>query len=481
MEMLDAEFEEIPLSPPTQETRAQDGSHWPIIAAGATGLVAVLVLALVGRLDALAVVAALTAVAVVTGACVFAADRSGTVRYHALRSASVPGAGEPPPFRALVDALPDPILVISATEADDVTSRRYMFANLAAAELLRLERGEGLLVNAIRDPAVLEVADQALFADREGQCVYETSGVQPRTLHAYARPLGLALDGRKLGLLVFRDETETRQVERTRVDFLANASHELRTPLASLTGFIETLRGHAKDDPAARERFLGIMQAQAARMSRLIDDLMSLSRIELAEHIAPAERTDLADCVQEVIEASAPIAERNGVELNVSLPGKDEVQVVGERDQLVEVVQNLVDNAIKYSAPGQAVEVVVEASLSSEAASAPIRPGLARFSLLTPDAPAACYAVLRVSDHGPGMAREHLPRLTERFYRVEGQKSGERAGSGLGLAIVKHIVNRHRGGLIVESAPGQGAAFTVYLPLLAPRAETGPADVAKVS
>ena len=468
-------------APQTQQTRAQEGSPWPIVAAGAAGLLTVLALALVEHFAPLTAVLALAAVAAATAVCVLAAERAGAASYDDHGRAAAPGSSEPTPFRSLVDALPDPILVISGAAPDHVTSRRYLFANLAAAQLLRLEGGEGLLVNAIRDPAVLEVADQALFGGRDAACVYETTGVQPRTLHAYARPLEPAADGRKLALLVFRDETETRQVERTRVDFLANASHELRTPLASLTGFIETLRGHAKDDPAARDRFLAIMQAQAERMSRLIDDLMSLSRIELAEHIAPADRVDLGACAQDVVEASTPIAERLGVELKLRLPRKGAALVAGERDQIVQVVQNLVDNGIKYSGPGQVVDVVVQADLSPEAAAAPFRPGAARFSLLTPDAPSPAYAALRISDRGPGMEREHLPRLTERFYRVEGQKSGERAGSGLGLAIVKHIVNRHRGGLTVESAIGEGTAFTVYLPQLA-AAEAPPAgDVAKVS
>jgi two-component system phosphate regulon sensor histidine kinase PhoR len=473
--------EEIRLSlQPPEETRVVDASAWPIIAAGAAGLATVVALALLARLDALTAVAAGAVVVAATAICVFAADRSGEARYLELRSAAS-GAGEPPPFGSLVNALPDPILVISATEPEDLTSRRYIFANSAAGQLLRIERGEGLLVNAIRDPGVLDVVDRALFEGQDAECVYETSGVQPRTLHAYARPIGLALDGRKLAVLVFRDETELRQVERTRVDFLANASHELRTPLASLTGFIETLRGHAKDDPGARERFLGIMQSQAERMSRLIEDLMSLSRIELAEHIAPATPVDLVACVQDVVEASAPLAERNGVTLKVKLPRKGTATAAGDRDQIVQVVQNLVDNAVKYSPRGATVDVVMQANLSPEAASAPFRPGTARLSLLTPDARAPAYVALRVSDRGPGMGREHLPRLTERFYRVEGQKSGERSGSGLGLAIVKHIVNRHRGGFTVESAPGVGTTFSCYLPMLPVSVTERSPDVAKVS
>jgi two-component system phosphate regulon sensor histidine kinase PhoR len=467
--------------PPPDDAHAAQPSAWPIIAAGAAGLVALAVVALGQRLDPLIGASAAAIIGGATAVCVFAADRSGEARYRQLMREQAQRMGEPPPFAGLVNALPDPIVVISALEPDDVTSRRYIFANAAARDLLRIERPEGLLVNAIRDPEVLEAVDKALFAARDAECIYESGGVQTLTLRGYARPLGLALDGRKLALLVFRDETEMRQVERTRADFLANASHELRTPLASLSGFIETLRGHAKDDPAARERFLSIMQAQAGRMSRLIDDLMSLSRIELGEHIAPADLVDLAGCVSDVLDASGPIAAQRGVSLKAKLPRKGSAKVAGDRDQILQVIQNLVDNAVKYSPDGASVEVVLQAGLSPDAANAPSRPGAARLPLLAPDTPAAAYAALRVSDRGAGIPREHLPRLTERFYRVEGQKSGERSGSGLGLAIVKHIVNRHRGGLTVESSVGRGTTFTVYLPMQRARAETAAQAVAKVS
>lgn len=472
-------FRRFSLSDPM---RSNPSNAWPIMAAGGVGVLAVGVLAATQGLDLLTALAAAAAVAGGAAVCVFAADRSGEARYRELMRTAQTRAGEPPPFASLVNALPDPILVVSATEPDDLTSRRYVFANAAARELLRIERGEGLLVNAIRDPDVLDAVDRALFAGQDAECVYEAGGAQTRTLRTYARPLGLALDGRRLAVLMFRDETEIRQVERTRVDFLANASHELRTPLASLSGFIETLRGHAKDDPGARDRFLSIMQVQAARMSRLVDDLMSLSRIELGEHIAPHDEVDLAACVSDVLDASAPIAERRGIKLKIKLPRRGAARAPGDRDQLLQVIQNLVDNAMKYSPDGGVVEVALQAMLSPEAASAPYRPGAARLSLLAPDVLAPAYAALRVSDRGPGIPREHLPRLTERFYRVEGQKSGERSGSGLGLAIVKHIVNRHRGGMTVESAVGEGATFTVYLPM---RPATQPAraaeGVAKVS
>ena len=374
-----------------------------------------------------------------------------------------PSSASEPPFAALAEALPNPMMVIQGSEPDDLLNRRYIFANRAARDLLRLDRDEGVLVTAVRDPEVLEAADEALFGGIAAECLYEIAGAQPRTLRAQARPLEPAANGALQALIVFHDETELRQSERTRADFLANASHELRTPLASLLGFIETLRGHARDDVDARDRFLGIMQAQAERMSRLIADLMSLSRIELNEHVAPADRVDLALAVRDAVDAATPVAQALGVRINGEFsPG--EALVVGDRDQLVQVAQNLIDNALKYSVRGGEVRVGVRCGLTAAQAGAGERPGAARLSLLTPDRLEGSYAALSVSDDGAGMAREHLPRLTERFYRVEGQKSGERLGTGLGLAIVKHIVNRHRGGLLVESVEGAGASFTAYLP-----------------
>ncbi len=370
-----------------------------------------------------------------------------------------------PPFAALAEALPNPILVVSATDPEELANRRYVYANRAARDLLRLSQDGGLLVQAIRDPEVLEAADQALFGAIEAECLYEIPGAQPRTLRVQARPLPPTADGAYQALVVLYDETELRQAERTRADFLANASHELRTPLASLLGFIETLRGHARQDETARERFLGIMQAQAERMSRLIDDLMSLSRIELNEHVAPAAAVDLALAVRDAADAAAPLAQARSVVLAPDLPPAGSALVVGDRDQLVQVAQNLIDNAIKYSATGGQVQVSVRVGLTAAQAAAGERTVAARLSLLSPDRTEPAYAVLSVADTGAGMAREHLPRLTERFYRVEGQKSGERLGTGLGLAIVKHIVNRHRGGLMVESAEGQGTTFTAYFPL----------------
>jgi two-component system phosphate regulon sensor histidine kinase PhoR len=371
--------------------------------------------------------------------------------------------------------LPDPILVVVGVERADLTGRRYILANAAARELLRITAQEGMLLSAVRDPGVLETVDKALFDQVDAEGVYETTGAQSRNLRVRARPLGASSAGARMALLTFHDQTEVRRVERTRVDFLANASHELRTPLASLSGFIETLRGHAKDDPAARDKFLGIMQAQADRMARLIADLTSLSRIELDEHVAPRGVVDLVLLVGEVVEAAAPLGAQRRVKLDWRPCEAGQVFVRGERDQIVQVVQNLLDNAIKYSPDGAAVRIGLASGLSDLAAAASPE-SVPRLSLVAPDPSPETYAALRVVDLGPGIARQNLPRLSERFYRVDGQKSGARSGTGLGLAIVKHIMNRHRGGLVVASAEGEGSTFIAYFPTA-----TAPEGVVKAS
>jgi two-component system phosphate regulon sensor histidine kinase PhoR len=357
------------------------------------------------------------------------------------------------------------VLLASAGARADFHSRRFLFANAAARELLRIQRSEGPLTTAIRAPEVLAAIDEAVFERVTGHALYQPGGVQDRVWRVRAEPIESAGPA-SLALISLRDETELRRSERTRADFLANASHELRTPLASLAGFIETLRGHARDDAVARDRFLAIMQVQAERMRRLIDDLMSLSRIELGEHIPPAGVVDLALAAIDVMDALGPLAQERGVAFEHDLPDLGGAMVTGERDQILQVVQNLTENALKYTPRGGRVRVVVRAGLEAAACASQQSLSAAHLSLLTPDhAGGRLYASLSVTDQGPGIARSYLPRLTERFYRVEGQKSGEHAGTGLGLAIVKHIINRHRGGLAVESAEGKGSTFTVWAPM----------------
>ncbi|HXV00671.1 MAG TPA: ATP-binding protein [Caulobacteraceae bacterium] len=386
------------------------------------------------------------------------------------------GSGGPAlPYAAILEQLADPLLLATAGARADPSSRRFLYANAAARDLLRIQRDAGPLTTAIRAPEVLAAVDEALFERRSAHAVYRSGGALDRVWRVSAEPL--EAEGQPLlALISLRDETEFRRSERTRADFLANASHELRTPLASLAGFVETLRGHARDDSSARDRFLAIMQVQAERMRRLIDDLMSLSRIEQGEHIPPAGEVDLAVAVIDVLDALAPLAQERGVAFATHVPEPGEALVTGDRDQILQVIQNLAENAVKFTPDGGTVRVGLEIGQEAAARAAPRSPATAHLSLLTPDhAAGRRYVVLRVQDHGPGIARGNLPRLTERFYRVAGQKSGEHAGTGLGLAIVKHIVNRHRGGLTVESAEGQGATFAAYFPMPAGEGSAGPA------
>jgi two-component system phosphate regulon sensor histidine kinase PhoR len=222
-----------------------------------------------------------------------------------------------------------------------------------------------------------------------------------------------------------------------RVDFVANVSHELRTPLTSVLGFVETLQGPARNDPVAQDRFLSIIGEQARRMSRLVDDLLSLSRIERSSHLQPTSIVDLSSIAGHVVDTLAPMADEN--ETHITLCAEEPVLVRGDRDELVRVAENLIENAIKYGASDKPVEVTV--------------------------APRERDAVLTVRDHGAGIAPEHLPRLTERFYRVDAGESRAKGGTGLGLAIVKHILARHRGRLTIESGSGKGATFSAILPL----------------
>jgi two-component system phosphate regulon sensor histidine kinase PhoR len=369
--------------------------------------------------------------------------------------ADKPGAGAA--AQTILELLPEPVILVRGREDEPP---EIAYGNKAAREVFRIELAGAPLGAALRRPEVLETIEAALEMGAAAEVAFETIGVQPRFWRAFARPLGDEKGGVRQLVVMLRDETDARRTERMRADFLANASHELRTPLASLAGFVETLRTHAKDDPEARDKFLGIMAQQATRMARLVDDLLSLSRIELNEHIAPSGKVDLPRTIQDVSDAIKPLTGERGVVISVEVDPKV-TPVTGDRDQLVQVIQNLVDNAVKYTPRGGRVRVSLEAAASQEAARAPSRAGVG-LSLLSPDATDGhAYVVLRVTDDGPGIARQHLPRLSERFYRVEGQRSG---GTGLGLAIVKHVVNRHRGGFMVESAEGEGSTFSVYLP-----------------
>ena len=329
--------------------------------------------------------------------------------------------------------LPDPLIVLGA-------DRRVQRANAAALAAFGAE-----MAAVLRHPGLRAAIDRAQ-SQGENQAA-ELSLPVPVAREVYATVIALdppLSDGGRI-VAVLSDRTRERAIERMRADFVANASHELRTPLASLIGFIDTLRGPAADDPPAQTRFLGIMAEQAQRMNRLIDDLLSLSRIELTEHQPPAERVDLESLVLRLAPSFEPLVAARRIRLEVRTPA-DLPQVLGDDDQLEQVLQNLLENAVKYGREGGVVTVAAERS--APGGRWPNRPGV----------------TLSVSDDGHGIARAHIPRLTERFYRVDKGRSRAVGGTGLGLAIVKHIVNRHRGQMVIESVEGSGTTVTVWLP-----------------
>jgi two-component system phosphate regulon sensor histidine kinase PhoR len=355
----------------------------------------------------------------------------------------------------LIEALAEPAMYIDA-------QGKVEAANAPARKQFRIIGADPMLSAVVRRPELLGAVQLARQEGEAQRFEFVERDETDRYFACVAAPLGRGV------LVSMHDLTEIKRAEFARVDFLANASHELRTPLTSLAGFIETLRGPAKDDAGARERFLEIMHGQAERMRRLVSDLLSLSRIELVEHRPPEGEADLASVASEAADALLPLARQRGVKLSVT--GVDEVGVTGVRDELTQVAQNLIDNAIKYSEKGDTVEIEVLSGLTREEAEARAGrqwDGSGRMSIVAgPGAPdgRTRYAVLRVSDSGPGIERQYLPRLSERFYRVDPGR-GLRPGTGLGLAIVKHVVQRHRGELLVESEPGRGSAFGVVLPM----------------
>jgi two-component system phosphate regulon sensor histidine kinase PhoR len=332
----------------------------------------------------------------------------------------------------ILEALPDPLIVVDAT-------RQVVRANHAAEEAFQAHLAGRDLAAGLRHPQILNAVDSALGA---GQSLAAEIALPPpmsRNYSALVEPIGAA--GQAGALIVLHDLTPVRQGERMRADFVANVSHELRTPLSSLLGFVETLRGPARDDPEAREKFLTIMHEQAERMSRLIEDLLSLSRIEMDEHTRPRGRADLAQVLGAVADMLSMKATGRNMRIALDIPA-GLAPLTGDADQLTQVFQNLVDNALKYGREGTAVEVTVAHVDAGEIS-------------------------ITVADHGDGIPPEHLPRLTERFYRIDAARSRQLGGTGLGLAIVKHIVNRHRGRLSIDSRMGEGSRFTVTLPLAA--------------
>lgn len=332
---------------------------------------------------------------------------------------------------ATIAALDQPVIVLRSDSSVALQNR--------ASERAFGTIAPGLHVSARwRSPGILDMIRETMNTDEPNQMEHSERLPSERVYVVRIAPVAGPAELRtseKLYLLSFRDISELRRIDRMRTDFVANASHELRTPLASLRGFIETLQGPARADPKAQERFLAIMLDQANRMSRLVDDLLSLSRLELKAHIAPDETLDLVPVLGHVRDSLAPLAADLDVDIRLHMP-QGRVEVIGDRDELVQVFENLIENACKYGQEGKAVDVY----LKNE-------PGQA--------------VEVSVVDYGPGIPAEYVPRLTERFYRVSVADSRSKKGTGLGLAIVKHILTRHRARLIIKSEIGKGADFTV--------------------
>ena len=448
--------------------RQRRATDFGVLVAAALTVIAACVL-----LGGLSLWAGLIAAAVLAGFAFLYFAGAASLEREAMRSAREAAGEEARQMRianersfraAMIDALAEPAIYIDA-------QGKVEAANAAARRQFRFLGAGPLLTVAVRRPEVIEAVASAR---RDGEAQFFEFVERDETDRYFSCVAAPLVTETSSGVLVsMHDLTETKRAGFARVDFLANASHELRTPLTSLAGFIETLRGPARDDPAARDRFLEIMQGQAERMRRLIQDLLSLSRIELSEHRPPDTEADLAAVVAEVGDALQPVAAERGVRLRISGSASG-VAVIGVRDELVQVAQNLIDNAIKYSEKGDVVEIEVLSGLPLEEAAS--RAGrrwdeAGHMSIATVSGPGSVaadgrYAVLRVSDSGPGIDRQHLPRLAERFYRVDPGR-GLRKGTGLGLAIVKHVVARHRGEFLVESEPGRGSAFGVILPAAA--------------
>ena len=346
-----------------------------------------------------------------------------------------PPAGRKAAMHVMAEALPDPVILLNP-------AGHVLFCNAPARGLFASLRQGSHISSVIRTPEFLDAVSAAPERGRAVTVTYAERVPVGRRMAATVAPL--TRGGERAGniLVLLRDLTEVERINQMRADFIANASHELRTPLASLRGFIETLQSSAKQDPGARERFLPIMAEQASRMTRLIDALLSLSRVEMNAHVPPSDLVDLNDVINAAKDTLEPLAREMGFRFEFGRFPRPAI-VRGDRDELVQVLQNLVQNALKYGEKGGVVRIEAKHI-----------PSLGR--------QAGRYAIA-VIDKGPGIAPEHLPRLTERFYRVDVASSREKGGTGLGLAIVKHILNRHRGELAIASTPGKGSTFTVML------------------
>jgi len=331
-------------------------------------------------------------------------------------------------------ALKDPIIVLDK-------NRMVRHANQSALDLFGKSIVNRSLVQCIRQPHVVDAVEDVFNTRTNWQGEVSFSGTVQRHLS-----LKISIKGEGEGVIIVVEDTTTmKKTEEMRSDFVANVSHELRSPLSAILGFIETLQGPAKDDTQARERFLKIMVQEANRMARLIDDLLSLSRVEIQEHVVPDDNVNIILILKNIVDILSVKSAKSNMALKLDCDVED-LFIQGDADQITQVFQNLVDNAIKYGKPGTPVEITcheVENSSGKKGRD----------------------VIVEVRDFGEGISQEHLPRLTERFYRVDKARSRGLGGTGLGLAIAKHIVQRHRGRINVESKVGFGTIFRVKLPI----------------
>lgn len=336
----------------------------------------------------------------------------------------------------LINSIPIPALVIGQDEL-------IIAANSKVAGLLGPSLVGRNYITALRQPSVLDAIEGCMREGQDRQSRYLGRDGARETSYLI-NCSQITAQGNTHVLVCFEDITHVEEAGQMRRDFVANVSHELRTPLTSLMGFIETLRGPARNDPEATDRFLGIMQGETARMERLVKELLTLSRVEDQERVRPTQKVDICATLRSVMHSLRPLADEKNVQIDMQLP-EAALMVTGDADQLVQVFTNLVENAIKYGGSGKPVSVI------------------ARFNAHASSVRGAAV-VVQVIDQGPGIEPYHLPRLTERFYRVDNHRSRDMGGTGLGLAIVKHIVNRHRGRLKMDSDLGKGSEFKVILP-----------------
>ena len=412
--------------------RRRVAARWMPVGAAILILAVLVILHQLDGLVALISAAALLVVAAFwpldTAALIEALTHSGSAGARPMRQPDLDRKG----WRVVVDAIPT--AAVALDRAGSVAHH-----NRLAREFFPKIRNGQPMSQLSRNPDLNAAVDRAMTSnERIDVELIERVPVERRVSASVSQLAHSPTPSSPRLLITFRDLTEQDRLAQMRADFIANASHELRTPLASLRAFVETLQGPARDDPAARERFLRVMASQAERMTRLIDDLLSLSRVEMRVHLSPRGIVELNETAAYVCQSLEPVAEGFNIALTLERDGAP-ARIRGDREEIVQVIQNLIQNAIKYGREGGEVAVRVGRERS----------------------PSGERVWVRVSDDGPGIAPVHLPRLTERFYRVSATSSREKGGTGLGLAIVKHIVNRHRGELKIDSKLGVGSVFTV--------------------